>query len=105
MNKYVSLYTCECEKSSLSLQVHPSFEGQQLPLLDFKWHYKRCEFSQVIVISSCRHGNVFIEAKTGRTSVYIPDKDDFHFGWGALDDGGCILVTVAIKDLPIDLTE
>lgn len=45
-----------------------------------------------------------IEALIG-SSVFIPDKDDFYFGWRALDYGGCILVTVAIKDLPIDLTE
>lgn len=55
--------------------------------MDFKWHYNRYNLGG------------FIEA------VCVPDKDDFDFERGALDDGGCILVTVAIKDLPIDLTK
>ena len=33
----------------------------------------------------------------------VPDKDDFDFGRWALNNGGCILVTVAIKNLPVDL--
>lgn len=36
-------------------------------------------------------------------NIYVPDKDDFDFGWRALNDGRCVLVTVAIQDLPINL--
>lgn len=33
----------------------------------------------------------------------LPDKDDCDFGWRALNDGRCILVTVAMQDLSINL--
>lgn len=36
-------------------------------------------------------------------TFFVPDKDDFDFGRGALNNGGCILVSVAIENLPVDL--
>lgn len=33
----------------------------------------------------------------------LPDKDDCDFGWSALNDGRCVLVTVAMQDLSINL--
>lgn len=44
----------------------------------------------------------------GRISIYfyhVPDKDDLDLRWDTFDDGGGILVTPPIKNLPIDLME
>lgn len=36
---------------------------------------------------------------------HTPDEDDLDLGDGALDDGGGVLVTVAVQDLPVDLKQ
>lgn len=51
---------------------------------------------------SCCYGNVSWAALKGD---FIPDKDDFDFRRRAFNYRGCILVAVAVKDLPINLKE
>lgn len=52
----------------------------------------------------CRRCDLFFWTRMWRLDV-LPDENDLDFGRRVIDDGGGVLVTPAVQDLPVDLKE